>query len=236
LRMCGGAALVVSAAATPAAQAAAPEFFTKAPVGGTAPAEVPLTGTNGIAFLEGKQSKAKIECEKGTGSAVVNSAKTTKEAVTLFKVCEIKAVSLPCENKGAGTKEIETNKLAGELGLITTSKDGVRLKPESGTYLAEFECGGGAIQVKVKGSLIGEVTGSAKAGETIAQAKFVSTGGLAFAESGGVQKYTKFVGETEGHQLENVITEGGKTHEELAGQSVKATLKSVPASDVGETV
>jgi hypothetical protein len=235
--LCLVAALALGAMTASLAQAESPpEFFTKAPVGGTAPSEVKETNTLGISFLEGKTSKAKIECEKGSGEAVVSGPKSTKEALTLFKVCEIKALSLPCENKGAGTKEIETKNLVGELGLIATTKDGIRLKPETGTYLAEFECGGGAIQIKVKGSLIGEITGSAKAGETIAQAKFGSSGGIAFSESAGVQKYTKFLGESTGHQLENVVTEGGKTHEELGGQSGKVTVKSVPASDIGETV
>jgi hypothetical protein len=237
LGVCASAALALGAVTASVSRAESPpEFFTKAPVGGTAPSEVQLTGTTGIAFLEGKQSKAKIECATGSGTAVVDGPKTSKESVTLFKTCEIKALSLPCENKGAGTKEIETKNLVGELGLITTTKDGIRLKPETGTFLAEFECGGGAIQIKVKGSLIGEITGSAKAGETIAQAKFSSSGGIAFSESAGVQKYTKFLGETTGHQLENVVTEGGKTHEELGGQSGKVTVKSVPASDIGETV
>lgn len=234
---CLVAALTLGAMTASLAQAETPpEFYTKAPVGGAAPTEVKETNTLGISFLEGHTSKAKIECATGSGSAVVSGPKSTKEATTLFKTCEIKALSLPCENKGAGTKEIETNNLVGELGLVAATKDGVRLKPESGSFLAEFECGGGAIKIKVKGSLIGEITGAAKAGETIAQAKFGASGGISFSEAGGIQKYTKFVGELTGHQLENVVTEGTKEHEELGGQSAKVIVKSVPASDIGETV
>jgi len=233
---CLFAAFALSAIAAPVASAETPpEFYTKAPVGGAAPSEVKESDTLGISFLEGQKSKAKIECATGTGSAVVSGAKSTKEALTLFKTCEIKSLSLPCENKGAGTKEIETKNLVGELGLVATTKDGIRLKPESGLYLAEFECGGGAIKIKVKGSLIGEITGNEKAGKTIAEAKFGSSGGIAFSESAGIQKYTKFLGETTGHQLENVVTEGSAEHEELGGQSGKVTVKSVPASDIGET-
>lgn len=236
LGLCFIAALALGAMAASLAQAETPpEFYTKAPVGGTAPSEIKESDTLGISFLEGHTSKAKIECATGSGSAVVNSAKTTKEAVTLFKTCEIKAISAPCENKGAGTKEIETKALVGELGLISSSKDGIRLKPETGTFLAEFECAGGAVQIKVKGSLIGEITGAEKAGKTIAEAKLAASGGIAFAETGGIQKYTKFLGEATGHQLENDVKEGTKESEELGGQSGKVTVKSVPAGDVGET-
>jgi hypothetical protein len=233
LGVCLTTALVLGAGAASAAQASGPVFYTKAAVGGTGPS-VPITGTAGIAFLEGQKSKAKIECQTGTGGGEVVGPIESVKNITLFKVCEIKSLSLPCENKTAGSKEIETAHLRGELGALTATKPGVRLSPESGTYLAEFECGGGAIKVKVKGSLIGELGGAS--GKTVAEGKFASSGSLSFAETAGVQKYTKFMGETEGHQLENVITEGGSQHEELAGQSVKATLKSVPASDLGETL
>jgi len=230
------AALALGAMTASFAQAETPpEFYTKAPLGGTAPSEVKESDTIGVAFLEGHTSKAKIECKKGSGSAVVNGVKSTKEAVTLFSECAIASIELPCENKGAGTHQIETKNLVGELGLIASTKDGLRLKPETGTFLAEFECGGGAVAIKVKGSLIGEITGNAKVGETIAAAKLAASGDLKFAETGGIQKYTKFLGEGTGHQLENVVKEGSSEHEELGGQSATVVVKSVPAGDVGET-
>jgi len=228
------AVLALGALTASFAQAEAPEFYTKAAVGSVAPA-VEETNTLGIAFLEGHTSKAKIECATGSGAATVSGPKTTTKATTLFKTCEIKALSLPCENKGAGTKEIETKALTGELGTVAAGKDGVKLTPETGEFLAEFECGGGAIAIKVKGELFGEITGAEKAGKTIAQAKFGASGTLSFAEAGGIQKFTKFVGEVGSHQLENVVTETKGTHEELGGQSAKVTVKSVPASDIGET-
>jgi hypothetical protein len=236
LGLCLFAALTMGAMTASLASAeTAPEFYTKAAVGGTAPSEIKETDTIGVSFLEGHSSKVKIECKKGGGSAVVNGVKSTKEALTLFKECEIAGASLPCENKGAGTKEIETKDLVGELGFIATGKDGLRLKPESGTYLAEFECAGGAALIKVKGSVIGEITGSA--GKTIAEGKIGASGDLKFAETGGIQKYTKFVGEATGHQLENVVTEGSSTHEELGGQSATVVVKSSPfAYNIGETL
>jgi hypothetical protein len=233
LGLCLVAALALGAMTASFAQAETPpEFFTKAAIGSVAP-EVKETNTLGVAFLEGHTSKAKIECKKGAGSAVVSGAKSTKEALTNFQECEVATVGLPCENHGS--KEIETKDLVGELGLITSTKDGIRLKPESGTYLAEFVCGGGAIAIKVKGSLIGEITGAEKAGKTIAESKFGASGTIAFSETAGIQKYTKFLGEATGHQLENVVKEGTEEKEELGGQSAKVTVKSVPVSDIGET-
>jgi len=229
------AAFALSAIGASLAQAETPpEFYSKGAVGSTV-GNVKESDTLGISFLEGHTSKAKIECATGSGSAVVDGAKSTKEALTLFKTCEIKSISVPCENKGAGSKEIETKNLVGELGLISSIKDGIRLKPETGEFLAEFECAGGAIKIKVKGSLIGEITGAEKAGKSIAESKFGASGTIAFAETAGIQKYTKFLGELTGHQLENDVTEGTKEHEELGGQSGKVTVKSVPVSNIGET-
>jgi hypothetical protein len=163
---------------------------------------------------------------------VVNGAKSTKEVRINFAECII-ASGEGCENRG--THDIETNNLVGELGLITSTKDGLRLRPESGAYLMEFTCGGGAVTIKVKGALVGEITGAAKAGQTIAEAKFAASGDLKFAQAGGIQKYTKFLGESSGQQLENVVQEGKEEHEELGGQSASLIVKSVPVSNIGET-
>jgi hypothetical protein len=224
-------ALAVCGLAAASSAQASPEFYSKAPIGGTA-GPVPITGSAGVAFLEGHTSKAKIECKKASGSGEVVNATESLKNLTNFEECEIAGLALPCENHG--TKEIETKKLRGELGALTTTKPGVRLTPESGTYLAEFECGGGAVALKVKGSLIGELTGAS--GKTVAEGKIPASGDLKFAETGGIQKYTKFLGESTGHQLENVVREGSSEHEELAGQSVTAVIKSVPPYDLGETL
>jgi hypothetical protein len=210
-----------------------PEFFTKAGVGSVAP-EVKETYSAGISFIEGQKSKARIECFSGSGTGVVNGAKSTKEMKITFHQCEIKA-GLPCENRGQGTKEIETNNLVGELGLISATKDGLRLKAESGSYAAEFSCGGGAIVLKVKGSVIAELTGNQAAGKTVAEAKLGSAGDVRFAQTAGFQKYTRFLGESSGQQLEAVVTEAGKEHEELNGESSVVVVKSVPANEIGET-
>jgi hypothetical protein len=213
-----------------------PEFFTKAAVGTVAP-EVKESYSLGFSRIEGHTSKSRVECEKGSGSGVVNGPKSIKEVRLRLVHCEIPGLlGGQCENRGEGTREIETNNLVGELGLITSTKDGLRLSPESGTYLMEFTCWHGNVgPIKVKGSVIAEITGAEEAGKTVAESKFRAFGDLKLAQTGGIQKYTAFLGESTGHQLENVITEGGKEREELAGQSATVVVKSVPANDIGET-
>lgn len=208
-----------------------PQFFTKAAVGQVAP-EVKETFSLGIFHLEGHTSKANIECAGGSGSGVVDGAKSMKEVRLNFAGCEIKSLIQPnCPE----SKKIETNNLVGELGLVTSTKDGLRLKPESGTYVTEFPCFGGAIVIKVKGSVIAEITGAESAGKTVAESKFRASGDVRFAKSGGIQKYTEFLGESSGQQLEAVVREGGKEHEELEAWSGTVVVKSIPAADIGET-
>jgi hypothetical protein len=230
LGLCLVAAFALSAVVASMAQAN-PEYYSKGAIGSTV-GPVPFTATTGIAFLEGHTSKAKIECKKGSGSGEVDTATTSVKNLTNFQECEVAGLALPCQNHG--TKEIETKDLQGELGPVSATKPGTRLSPESGEFLAEFECGGGAIVIKVKGSLIGELSGAS--GKTPAEGKFGASGTLTFAETGGIQKITKFLGELTGHQLESVVKEGANEHTELSGQSVKATIKSVPASNLGETL
>jgi len=233
-----GACCLSALGAQAASAEEAPQFYTKAPVGGAAPSEIKETYSIGVTYLEGHASKAKIECAKGSGSAVVDGPKSVKEVRIKLVECEVPHVLIRpngCENRGTNTKEIETNNLVGELGLITSTKDGLRLTAESGAYLMEFECLGGAIMLKVKGALLGEITGAETAGNTIAEAKFRASGDLKFAQSGGIQKWTKFLGESTGQQLENVVTEGGKEHEELVGQSMSILVKPVPPDQIGET-
>jgi hypothetical protein len=63
-----------------------------------------------------------------------------------------------CSNMSAG--EIETAHLVGELGWITATEAGLRLKPEKGTEFAGYHCnwGGGAESaIKVTGSVIAPI-------------------------------------------------------------------------------
>jgi hypothetical protein len=227
IRMVALALVAVSALAFSATASANPEFFGKAAVGAKV-ANVNFTGTLGAAFLEGVGG-TKITCKAGTAIGEVTGATTTAKNKTNFTGCEVGGV--PCQNAGAG--EINTKSLAGVLGGVTATSPGIRLFDEGegrGGKLAEFECGGGAIHVVVKGSVIGSLSGAS--GKTIAEGKLATSNKLTFAETKGIQKYNHFVvGESGEEQLESNAGAGF----EKSGQSVIATLKTTPAGQLGVT-
>ena len=232
MRMMGLLLVVVFAFSVAATSAsAAPVFYTKVVMGGTASAPVTFTGTLGAAFLEGEVSKSKIECAGGTAAGKVTGPTTTKENNTTFTGC--KAQGFPCNSTGDPEGVIKTAPLEGELGDVKAGTPGVRLFREGakGTgELATFSCAGGAIGVKVKGSVIGQLSGAA--GTVVSEGKFAASNKLTFAEAGGKQKYNKFLGEAGSEQLESKVGEGGF---EKSGQSVIATLKGSGVSNLGFT-
>jgi len=230
MRMMGLLLVVVFAFSVAASSAsAAPVFYTKVVMGGTASAPVTFTGTLGPAFLEGEISKTKIECSSGTANGEVTSSTLTKKNITKFTGC--KTGSFPCENAGAG--EIVTKSLEGELGDVKVGTPGIRLFDEGtgkGGELAAFSCASGSIAVKVKGSVNGQLSGAA--GNTVSEGKFAASNKLTFAESAGKQKFNKFIGEAGSEQLESKAGDGGF---EKSGQSVVATLKATGVSNLGFT-
>jgi len=213
---------------------AAPVFYTKAAIGETAK-PVPFTATIGAAFLEGKTSKAKISCSDtaGTGAGANGEAVTSTVAqknVTTFTGCVTS--ELKCQSAGQAQGTIVTDALTAVLGSISATVPGERLYSEAegkGGKLAEFECGGGLVKVVVTGSIVGSLSGAS--GKTVAEGKFAASGKLTFAEAAGKQKYQKLEGEAE-EQLTSTVN----GTPELGGQSVIATIKSTPASNLGETL
>jgi hypothetical protein len=222
--LCLVAAFAMSAVAAGTASATIPEFLTKAVVGETAPTNIPLSGTVGVAVLE-TVAKNKVECKDAAGTAIsgtVTSKNTTAKNVTKFTEC--KSGEFVCENAGAGI--IETKPLEGELGPITASLPGIRLWAEGnkGGVLASFTCAGGAIKIEVRGTITGSLGGSAGSDEFTG--KLLPTGSLTFSQSAGTQKYQGFEGGEKG-QLESNLNGGAF---EKAGQSVVAKLKTVPST------
>jgi hypothetical protein len=220
------------ASAMASSASAEPEFLTKTVV--AEGVKIPFTGTLGPAFLEGSVSKSKIECSGGSGHGEVTGPKTTKNNVTTFTGC--KSGTFNCES-GTTAGTIVTNVLKGVLGGVTATVPGIKLFNEAtgrGGELAAFSCASGTLGVKVKGSVIGSLSGAA--GSNPETGKLVPSGKLSLVESAGIQKYTSFVegpeaGEKE--QLEAKVGEGGY---EKSGQSVVATLKTVPATwEIGVT-
>ncbi len=225
--LCLVAAFAMSALVSSAASAE-PVFLTKAVVGGTAASNIPIKGTLGAAFLEGK-SGSKITCTGGTSTGEVTGPQTSKKNVTTFVGCV--TGEFKCESAGQAEGVIVTKSLEAKLNGITSSLPGERLFSESegrGGKLAEFSCASGAIAVLVKGSLIGSLSGAA--GSSPETGKLLPTSTLTFAEAAGIQKYTSFSegpekGEKE--QLESSV--GGKPYE-LSGQSVAVKLSTIPST------
>jgi hypothetical protein len=231
--LCLGALCAVGIFA--ASASAEPVFFGKAEIGGAVKA-VPFSATSGVSFLEGHTSKLKVECKASTGTGEVSGPSSVAKSVTKFTGCEVAGLALPCENTAA--KEITTESLSGELGAITSTVPGVRLKGESGIYLAQFVCAGGGVQIKAKGSVIGKMSGAS--GNTVEEGKLATTLTLSLEQTGGIQKYTHFLtGPSE--QITSAVNEfNEKTgkfeeHEELSAQSQKVSLKTTPAGQIGLT-
>jgi len=235
---CLAAVFAVNAASASASQ---PVFYGVAEIGATV-GTVKFAGTLGAAFLEGKESKAKISCTSGTSVGEVTGPTTGKNGVTTFMGCE--AGGLPCNSAGDPSGTIKTAALEGSLGNITASLPGIRLyapgekgkTPKTGA-LATFTCAGGAVSVVVSGSVIGSLSGAQ--GKTVEEGKFASSAKLTFAESAGAQKYTKFLDGECGGAAEcgpEQLTSTVNGTPELGGQSVIATLKTIPfASKLGYT-
>ncbi|HEY4426794.1 MAG TPA: hypothetical protein VGN08_01160 [Solirubrobacteraceae bacterium] len=224
IRIAGLCLLAVGAWALSAAAASAePEFLTKAVV--AEGSKIPFSATVGAAFLEGSKSKSKISCTGGSGSGEVTGPKSVRNDVTTFTGCS--SSELKCKS---GTTEgvIVTKPLQGVLGGVTSTLPGVRLFSQSegrGGKLAEFECGASIVKVVVTGSVIGSLSGAAGTGPETG--KLLTSGKLTFQEAGGLQKYTKFLeGEAGSEQLTATINGSP----ELSGQSVIATLQTVPVS------
>jgi hypothetical protein len=222
--LCLAAVFAMSAIASSAASAA-PVFVTKAVVGEAAASHIPISAKLGAAFLEAK-SGTKITCTGGSSTGEITSKTTAAKNISKFVGCE--SGGNPCEN--AAAKEIITKPLAAVLGGITASLPGERLFDEvegKGGKLAEFTCAG-VLHVIVRGSLIGSLSGAAGTTAQAAQTGKLATSKLTFAESAGIQKYSKFAeGEAGTEQLESSI--GGGAFEK-SGQSVIATITTVPVT------
>jgi len=239
--LCLVAAFAMGMVAT--ASAAQPVFYGVAELNAEVKTPIKQSGTFGSSFLEGNVSKAKITCVKGTSTGEVTGPTKVKNNVADFAECE--TGGLVCTSTGAPTGHIVTFNLDGVLGNVSATLPGIRLfregeggkTPKTG-LLAEFNCGGVAL-VKVKGSVIGSLSGAQ--GKTPEEGKFAASNKLTLAQSLGVQKYTKFLtGECGGNandcgpeQLES-NTNGGAF--EKGGQSQIVTLKTIPfASKLGFT-
>ena len=189
-------AAFAAAAASASAYSAAPEWVTKAVVGGGSPGNVKYKNYGALGVkagtLEGKVSKVKITCKDAVGATTegeTNGPKNSKANETVFTECST-SVGV-CENVAPGV--IATYPLEGELGLTAGgTKVAQRFWREGkpGYPTAEFSCGGGVLAVQALGSVVGEmtVTGSS---ESVGKVTFEKYSEVEFAQMAGLQKYSE---------------------------------------------
>jgi hypothetical protein len=118
-----------------------------------------FTGEGAISSFE-TVGKTKVLCSANSSSGEYTGPKTEKVAFT-FTGCESTSLHTACQSPSAGSGEIRTAALVGELGFTKDSEPlkpavGLAFRPESGTQFAAFECGG--LAETVSGSVIGTAT------------------------------------------------------------------------------
>ena len=140
------------------------------------------------------------------------------------------------KTRGAGSKEIETDLLEGELGNVTTTKPGLRLYSEAQGKLgefAEFDCAGGGILIGVAKSVIGYFTGD---NNLTPPTNVIGTSlKLIYKEVANHQQYTSLLPPATAGvaQLENAYS--GPPYVENANLVSALTIKSVPPDNLGVT-
>jgi hypothetical protein len=234
LRGCVALALVLAVSTAPAQ--AEPVFFGKAAVGG-AVGHISFTGSGGLMSFTAHTTRLQVDCSAATVVGEVSGAQTVSHVVIKMTGCETASFAT-CENTGA--KEITTESLTGELGAITSSVPGLRLRPETGPDDIVYECAGGGVRSKVTGSIIAKLSGAS--GNSVEEGKLATTATLALeATTAGIQKYTHFLAggsEQWVQHVEEFNTEKGEfvgREEELLGVGAKLSLKSTPAGQFGIT-
>jgi hypothetical protein len=216
--------------------AGSPVFYTKVEVGATASTPVKFSGTFPFpppVVFEGTISKTKMACELSSSvTGEVTGSTSVKNVVITFRDCRSGNPSR-CTTAGEVEGTIKTDALEGELGDVTPGVPGLRLFDEAtgrGGVFASFTCMGGAIGGQWRGSFIGQLYGAS--GNTVSEAKFAASHKLTYAQKGGIQKVTEFVGEEAMEQLEGKLGEGSY---ELTGIAGVATFTSEGVSNLGFT-
>jgi hypothetical protein len=171
-----------------------------------------FTGKGGAATLHTPAVSGEVKCGAFKDSGTLTSPTTEGKVVSVFSKCT--SIGKNCNSPGAKKGTIETNDLDGSLGYINKSKKevGVDLKPESGKYLAEFNCEG--LEIKVEGSVIGHQLGDIDTFSKTSEAVFKVNGE-------GYQDVKSFEGGSP-DVLESTINGSGPFE---SGQEAKATNK-----------
>jgi hypothetical protein len=147
-----------------------------------------FTGKGTAATLE-TVGKAIVKCSGSTATGEYTGAKTATATVT-FVGCTLAATKGSCHSSGAGTGEIVTSALEGELGFIKEEYKeesellvSVGLDLKHAPSIATAECVGGKEAVVVEGSVIAPVT---------VLDKMAASSTLKYAQAAGVQTPEQF--------------------------------------------
>ncbi|HTA96445.1 MAG TPA: hypothetical protein VK730_02250 [Solirubrobacteraceae bacterium] len=182
-------AALMSTVVAASASAALPEYATtKWPIAFT------FKNASGVEpVLAASILEYKIVCKASQGKGEFDAFKgeVYNHVVFTYTGCREQGVTpeQKCTTSGQSAGEVVTNRLKGTIGYAegrTGKEVGLELKPESGSTIAEFTCGGQAGKVLVAGCTIGEATPL-----NVVQ----TTANVIFAEgASGKQKWNKLEG------------------------------------------
>jgi hypothetical protein len=125
-----------------------------------------------------------LSCSKTAATGEFTGPKEAGKVVATFTGCELLHKS--CKSLGSSAGEIKTLPLKAEIGYLGYLEPhlvGAAFFPESGSYLAEMECGE-ELEFRVSGSVVGEVETGAKSPYN----KFSKELTVKFEQSAGHQK------------------------------------------------
>lgn len=140
-----------------------------------------------------------VQCSASVDTGKFNSPKTADEVKVTFTGCV--TLGHKCESAGAKEGEIKTNTLEGEVGYLAGGGTehptvGVDLKPQSpATSLAEFTCNPEELNLRVIGSVVGEVEPPYNV--------FTKEATLKFHSHNGIQEWERL----EGGATDTLLTE-----------------------------
>jgi hypothetical protein len=120
---------------------------------------VTFTGTSGLSRLVAGANT--IKCLSDTSSGSLSGKDAVSKLVVNYKSCRLESLeTVTCKTPGAAEGEIVTASLSGRLGYVEVlgKKVGILLKPETGEEFTKGEITCAFNKIKVRGSVIGEVT------------------------------------------------------------------------------
>lgn len=205
--------LALSAVASASASAALPEFQKG---GKGLEKAVTFTEKSGEVVFENKIDNP-VVCSASSATGETHGVKEVEGVVVKSTGCHVLFGSshVYCASTGAKEGEIVTAKLSGKLGYLEKTpvpRVGLLLEQSKGEKIAECKGGSGEANVKIKGSVIGQI-GVLNKETTSFYLKFIKNNTIGYQ-----QEPLHFEGEETIHKLE-MVTTGGPNYEETALQA-----------------